>query len=127
MKEKVTICIVDDDEIFQFITKKTFERLNRTDDLYIFSNGEEAIQFFQSHTELHPDVIFVDINMPIMDGWDFMDALETMNMKYPQVFIVSSSIDDKDLSKAKAMPLVKDYITKPLDEQTIRYILNSVN
>ncbi|MFN8417508.1 MAG: response regulator [Cytophagaceae bacterium] len=127
MKEKATICIVDDDEIFQFITKKTFERLNRKDDLYIFSNGEEAIQYFLSHQELKPDVIFVDINMPIMDGWDFMEELERIQMNYPQIFMVSSSIDDKDLTKAKSMPLVKDYITKPIDESTIKVILNTLN
>ena len=133
MEKKSTICIVDDDEIFQFITRKSFERLNRSDEVLIFSNGEEAIQYIQDTQQEHhalPDVIFLDINMPIMDGWDFMEEFNKIKMydtHMPAIYMVSSSIDDKDLSRARALPMVKDYIIKPIDDKKIVEILNSIN
>ncbi|MGN6647654.1 MAG: response regulator, partial [Cytophaga sp.] len=75
MKNKATVCVIDDDEIFQFITKKSFERLNRNDDLLFFQNGEDALIYMKgalTGDKPKPDVIFLDINMPIMDGWDFL-------------------------------------------------------
>ncbi|MBC7451776.1 MAG: response regulator [Cytophagales bacterium] len=133
MEKKNTICIVDDDEIFQFITRKSFERLNRSDNILIFSNGEEAIHYIQDAHDIDkpiPDIIFLDINMPVMDGWDFMDQFAKVDLygeKAPDIYMVSSSIDDKDLHKAKSLSMVKDYITKPIDDLKIREILNGLN
>jgi CheY-like chemotaxis protein len=133
MEKKNTICIVDDDEIFQFITRKSFERLNRSDDIVMFSNGEKAIQYMQEIYQEHqpfPDVIFLDINMPIMDGWDFIAEFSKINLsgeKLPAIYMVSSSIDDKDLFKARSLSIVKDYITKPIDDIKIREILNDIS
>ena len=132
MKSKNTICIVDDDEIFQFITKKSFERLKRSDEIVLFSNGEKAIHYIQEILEQNqplPDVIFLDINMPIMDGWDFIAEFSKINLsdqKKPVIYMVSSSIDDKDLFKARSLPIVKDYITKPIDDLTIMDILDHI-
>lgn len=132
MKDKAMIYIIDDDEIFQFITKKSFERLERTDDLHFFLNGEDALrsikEFINGGKPL-PDLIFLDINMPIMDGWDFLAELQTLiegTAKKPDIYMVSSSIDDKDLLKSKTYPMIKDYIVKPIKDVNIKEILNAL-
>lgn len=133
MADKITIYIIDDDEIFQFITRKSFERLERTDHLFFFLNGEEALASIKegiAGNAPSPDLIFLDINMPIMDGWDFMaelNKLEPDMQKTPQIYMVSSSIDDKDLIKSKSYPMIKDYIVKPIKDTHIKDLLNRLN
>jgi len=134
MKDKATVCIIDDDEIFQFITKKSFERLDRHDDLLFFLNGEDALVYMTGAIQglnPKPDIIFLDINMPIMDGWDFLNELQNLNnidgFKLPNIYMVSSSIDDKDLIKSKTFPIIKDYIVKPIKDVNIKEILNGLN
>lgn len=133
MKNKATVCVIDDDEIFQFITKKSFERLNRNDDLLFFQNGEDALIYMKgalTGDKPKPDVIFLDINMPIMDGWDFLIELQKLNETnsvLPHIYMVSSSIDDKDLIKSKSFPIITDYIVKPIKDVNIKEILNGLN
>lgn len=133
MKNKATVCIIDDDEIFQFITKKSFERLDRQDDLLFFLNGEDALIYMKGVIDginPNPDIIFLDINMPIMDGWDFLNELQKINdtgFKLPDIYMVSSSIDDKDLIKSKTFPIITDYIVKPIKDVNIKEILNRLN
>lgn len=134
MKNKATVCIIDDDEIFQFITKKSFERLDRHDDLHFFLNGEDALLYMKGAIQganPKPDIIFLDINMPIMDGWDFLTELQKLNnidaFELPNIYMVSSSIDDKDLIKSRTFPIIKDYIVKPIKDVNIREILNGIN
>lgn len=133
MKDKATVCIIDDDEIFQFITKKSFERLERHDDLLFFLNGEDALIYMQgviNGINPNPDIIFLDINMPIMDGWDFLIELQKISdngFKLPNIYMVSSSIDDKDLIKSKTFPIITDYIVKPIKDVSIKEILNRLN
>lgn len=132
MKDSAMIYIIDDDEIFQFITKKSFERLERKDELHFFLNGEDALQSikeFISDGKPLPDLIFLDINMPIMDGWDFLAELEALidgSEKKPNIYMVSSSIDDKDLVKSKTYSMIKDYIVKPIKDVNIKEILNEL-
>ncbi len=133
MKDKATVCVIDDDEIFQFITKKSFERLHRNDDLLFFQNGEDALTYMKgalTGDNPKPDVIFLDINMPIMDGWDFLNELQKLNQTnaaLPNIYMVSSSIDDKDLIKSKSFPIITDYIVKPIKDVNIKEILNGLN
>ncbi len=133
MADKATIYIIDDDEIFQFITRKSFERLERNDNLLFFLNGEDALTSIKegiSGNNASPDLIFLDINMPIMDGWDFLAELiklEGEMKKTPQIYMVSSSIDDKDLIKSKTYHMIKDYIVKPIKDTHIKDLLNNLN
>ncbi|ABG60456.1 response regulator [Cytophaga hutchinsonii] len=133
MADKATIYIIDDDEIFQFITRKSFERLERNDNLFFFLNGEDALSSIKeaiSGNKPSPDLIFLDINMPIMDGWDFLAELiklEGEMKKTPQIYMVSSSIDDKDLIKSKTYNMIKDYIVKPIKDTHIKELLNNLN
>ncbi|RYD87342.1 MAG: response regulator [Sphingobacteriales bacterium] len=117
----VTAGIVDDDKIFTYGFKKLTGIKGLFDEILDFSNGQEAIQYLidPQNSQHLPDVLFVDINMPVMDGWEFNEAFREIKSQLPKaitLYNISSSIDLQDISRAKKNPLVADYLLKPLDE-----------
>jgi CheY-like chemotaxis protein len=125
--------IIDDEEICQFIIEKVIDDTKLTIKTSVFSNGKEAIDFFTlnvNNPEILPDVILLDLNMPIMDGWQFLDyfaVLKQQIKKTIKICILSSSRNEKDIIKAKKYSDVTEYISKPISaEDVIRlYQLNS--
>jgi CheY-like chemotaxis protein len=120
------VAIVDDDEIFQFTTKIKFEKLGLVEDVMIFNDGEEAIQFIQSgNKEDMPEILLLDINMPIVDGWDFLELFEKVPKEKKQmmeILMLSSSINPDDVKRAEANAYVVDYITKPISDADVKKI-----
>jgi CheY-like chemotaxis protein len=126
----LTICLIDDDRIYQFTAKRIIELVNPAQKVLAFYNGQEAIDFFRqpglTNHDL-PDIIFLDINMPVMNGWEFLEAYEKVKEGFTKnitIYMVSSSIDDKDRTRSNAFSSVKDYIEKPVNQQMMRDILN---
>ncbi len=122
------IWLVDDDEIYQFITKTYFEFDDPRRNITSFPNGKAAIENLQHASEpnIIPDIILLDINMPVMNGWDFMDEYEkikTALKKHPSIFLVTSSDNQIDTSKANHYADIKDYIVKPVDNYKIKSII----
>lgn len=115
-----TLCIVDDDSVFQFITQKVVEKTRLVRNIKVFSNGLEAIEFLKSvreDPEALPDVILLDLAMPVLNGWDFLEeyvALRPSLGKQIVLYIVSSSIDPKDIERARSISEVTDFIIKPV-------------
>lgn len=114
-----TVCIVDDDEIYVYGIKKLISLKQLSPNLIEFRNGKEAIDFLTDpeNTGQLPDVIFLDINMPVMDGWDFMEHYARIKphlAKKITVYMVSSSINDDDINRAKNITDVTDYVVKPI-------------
>ncbi|MDB5246941.1 MAG: nitrogen regulation protein [Segetibacter sp.] len=127
----LTICLIDDDSIYQFTAKRIIELLNPLQKVLIFSNGKEAIDYFVQNTsgknEL-PDVIFLDINMPVMNGWEFLEAYDVVKTglrKTITIYMVSSSVDEKDKIRSKTFEDVKDFIVKPIHQQVMHDIILS--
>jgi CheY-like chemotaxis protein len=123
------ICIVDDDEIYQFTTRKTIEVHNLARKILIFSDGEEAINFMIDNvanaTDL-PDIIFLDINMPIMDGFQFMEEyvrLKPRIRKKITIYMVTSSVNSEDIERAKSISEISDYIVKPINPEQFKAII----
>jgi CheY-like chemotaxis protein len=120
------VAIVDDDEIFQFTTKIKFEKLGLVEDVMIFNDGEEAMQFIQSgNKEDMPEILLLDINMPIVDGWDFLELFEKVPKEKQQmmeILMLSSSINPDDVKRAEANAYVVDYITKPISDADVKKI-----
>ncbi len=120
------VAIVYDDAIFQFTTKIKFEKLGLVDDVMIFNDGEEAIQFIQSgNKEDMPEILLLDINMPIVDGWDFLELFEKVPKEKQQmmeILMLSSSINPDDVKRAEANAYVVDYITKPISDADVKKI-----
>lgn len=126
----LTVCLIDDDRIYQFTAKRILELVNPLQKVLVFSNGKEAIDFLTQralNSEQLPDVIFLDINMPVMNGWEFLEAYNEVKMEFDKkisIYMVSSSVDEKDKIRSKSFD-VKDFIEKPLDKETMVEILDA--
>lgn len=130
MQRKIQLaCLIDDDPIYLFATRRLIEMMNFCEDLIIFSDGEEALNGltprFESEDQEVPDVILLDIDMPVMDGWTFLDKIRTYLVKYSDtnVFMVTSSIDPVDRHKAMEYDIVDDYKVKPISLEDLEDIL----
>lgn len=125
------ICLVDDDKIYQFTAKKIIESTNLTKAVLSFYNGEEAIEFLKSNlqnADSIPDIIFLDINMPIKDGWEFLEEFKSILndvKKRIVIYMVSSSVDDYDIKKSKEYSFVTDYIIKPINRERFEQLIEA--
>jgi len=122
-------CIIDDDPIFIFGAKRMMELSDFCNSFMIFKNGQEAINNLKPIMNTGaqvPDIILLDINMPIMDGWEFLDEfVKIESHKLVTIYIVSSSIDPVDLDRAKRYKAVSNYIIKPISIDTLKEILST--
>ncbi|MBT1705407.1 response regulator [Chryseosolibacter indicus] len=123
------IAVIDDDKIFQLTASKTIKAAELTDKILQFENGEEALSFLkdnQSNPSSLPDYIFLDINMPFVDGWMFLedfDKIKTALAKRMVIYMVSSSIDPRDMNRAKGNSNVTDYVIKPVTIEKFKQLL----
>lgn len=114
------IAVVDDDSVYQFTASRTLKATELAHEILQFQNGKEALAFLREGAVKNhalPDIIFLDINMPITDGWGFLDEFHTLKAelgKDIKIYMVSSSIDPRDLNRAKNIPEVTDYMEKPI-------------
>jgi len=128
MKKVKSILLVDDDETTNFINELMISDMGITDELLQANNGKEAIDLLEERIKLDkmlPDLILLDINMPVMDGFDFLDAYQHLQFhKKPSVIIVmlTTSLNPSDVERAKQAEIT-DYINKPLTEEKINSIL----
>lgn len=119
------LTLVDDDEIFVFLTSKLLEQSKLVDLIKIFDNGYDALVFLKENLgniEALPDVILLDLSMPIMDGWEFLEEYVKINPiigKKIVIYICSSSISPADISRAKAINEVSDFIIKPMTKDKL--------
>lgn len=124
------IALIDDDKIFQLTASRTIMAANLTDRILQFENGEDALQFLKFHagdTDNLPDYIFLDINMPFVDGWMFLDDYATLKQnlkKEISIFMVSSSIDPRDIDRARKNENVREYVIKPVSREKFVELLN---
>lgn len=119
---KKVFCI-DDNPITLMLCKKVMQRVEFAENIDTLQNGEEAITFFDNHQNSNqekeniPELIFIDLNMPIMNGWEFLDIYhkKEYHKKFKTHFIIlSSTIDPKDVQKSKSYPMVIDFLSKPI-------------
>ncbi len=120
-----SVCIIDDDTIYVNLVSKIIELKKLSDRVLVFNNGKEALDFFldamtnmTSKNKEVPQVIFLDLNMPIMDGWEFLQHFQAIKSKLDtniNLYVVSSSIDSRDIDRARAIEIVSDYLTKPIN------------
>jgi CheY-like chemotaxis protein len=127
MSKKI-IWVVDDDAIYQVIINKIIKRSEMFSASSSFKNGKEAVSALHKiieNTELIPDIILLDINMPVMDGWEFMEEIKTIKSQIDKkiiIYIVSSSIAIEDKNKSKEFNDVFAFISKPVNVQDIMVI-----
>ncbi|MES2140916.1 MAG: response regulator [Bacteroidota bacterium] len=127
MKKNKTICIIDDEEINQFILTTIIKNLNSEIKILSFNNGENALngiaQLIDSKSDM-PDIILLDINMPVMGGWQFMDEYVKLHIdKKTAIYIITSSSSPDDKKKAKNYSDIADYLTRPVATSSLKEII----
>jgi len=122
----LSVLLVDDDEINNFISIKLIKKALLNTEIMACLNGKFAIDQLvdiqRKDPAKLPDYILLDINMPIMNGWEFLDEYKRLNIDptgKTKIFIISSSVFSNDINKARSYPLVKDFISKPLNVDKI--------
>ena len=111
--------LVDDNDIFNFIMKKLIQNVDSEHNVHAFTYPEEAIAMLE---EIKPDIIFLDLNMPIIDGWEFLNDMQKKNLNY-KTYILSSSTSQTDIQRSSVYKNVNGYLTKPVGEEKLAEIL----
>lgn len=129
------ILCVDDDPITLMLCKMIVNKSSFAKKIITAQNGEEAINYFDdlklnnlgSEINEYPELILLDLNMPVMNGWEFLDIFSKENytsfFKKTKVIILSSTIDPEDIQKSEKYPMVINFISKPITTE----ILNKLN
>jgi CheY-like chemotaxis protein len=125
--------LIDDDEIFTYIIKKIIEESEIAEQISIFSNGRDAINYLTEVAEeetLLPKVIFLDLNMPLLDGWGFLDEyirLKPKMCKKINLYVITSSVSTYDHEKSKEYSDITDFIVKPLAKEKFISIVKKMS
>ncbi len=128
-----TVSVIDDDDIYTFAVKRIIGNSQVASKTIFFQNGKTALDFFVENLHIPenlPDLVLLDINMPVLDGWQFMDEFvkisHLLNKKIT-IYIVSSSIDEADRQKSKSYKEVAGYIVKPVTSTDLLHITASMD
>ncbi|KOY88182.1 hypothetical protein AD998_12355 [bacterium 336/3] len=113
--KKLFFMIIDDDKLNNIICQTIIAK-NYPQSTYLsFIDPNEALEYLQNTVNKQPDVIFLDIHMPYVDGWKFLENFKKLEIsRKAYIVIISSSINERDIRKASEHPLVKAYIEKPI-------------
>lgn len=126
------ILCIDDDPITLMLCKKVISKAGFSNEIDTALNGEKALLYLENIIEeknddkQFPELIFLDLNMPVMNGWEFLDIFSTD--KYSKVFkntkviVLSSTIDPKDIEKSKSYPMVINFLSKPITLEILKSI-----
>lgn len=119
----VKVAIIDDDSVYRFVTAALLGKTGMNLTVFSYENAETAIEAWEKQPADFPDLIFLDINMHALYGWDLLDYLVRNNYPKARVFMVSSSMLQGDVEKSKVHPYgVNGYVLKPLRLDKIREI-----
>lgn len=111
------IIIIDDDYVNNFICESIIHRILPNCKLKSFISAKEALEYL-SEFENNSHFILLDINMPEMNGWQFLDEMESISKAFT-VFMLTSSVDPIDKEKADSYAMIKGFHSKPLSEDTV--------
>lgn len=131
-KYPINILLVDDDEITNYLSSEILQLNIENSVISVAMNGEEAMRFLFNQLQQNlplPDVILVDINMPYMDGWEFLEILQDTNKEAfssISIFMYTSSVYFEDINRGKNNSLLKNILTKPLSDNDIREIKDAI-
>lgn len=121
--------LIDDDEIFQFIMKNTIAEVNPDIKIQFFSDGEKGINFLKQNLEAAknlPDIILLDVNMPFMDGWEFLSEYKSIKTKLKKdinIYLLTSSNSPGDIAKAQEISTLSGYLVKPISKDGIKNLI----
>ena len=132
-----TVLCVDDDPIALMLCKMVINKSGFSNNIVTAKNGEDALNYFnvfkknnpENQLKQQPQLIFLDLNMSVMGGWEFLDYFSSpdySDYNTIKVIILSSTIDPEDLEKAKKYPIVIDFLSKPISREMLEYIKDKI-
>jgi len=127
------IMIVDDDSVDRWILRRTLEKMKITETIIESQTGAEALAVitnYSAHKEELPELIFLDLHMPVLNGFEFLDALEQLSREYKnrcRIAVVSSIESESDKNKSLGYESVIGYFEKPVKEETILRMREQLN
>lgn len=128
----ISILLVDDDEITNFLSTEILQLHLPEAEIITVTNGEEAFAYLSAQLAANkplPAILLLDINMPLMNGWEFLEKLEESDKDHYSsisIFMYTSSVYFEDLNRAKSNSLLKNILTKPLNEEGIQQMIASI-
>lgn len=126
------LCVVDDDKIFTYLLKRIIENAKIAREIIFFENGRDAMDYLTSHREdalKLPQLILLDINMPILDGWQFLQEYGKLELNISQpisICVMSSSTEAEDYDRAMDSGYVIDYLQKPVQIPSLKQVTDRV-
>ncbi len=132
-----TILCVDDDPITLMLCKKVIMKSEFSKNIDTAVNGEDALKYFNnliagndSKNNNYPQLIFLDLNMPVMNGWEFLDVFSKdqylKHFSETKVIVLSSTIDPDDIQKSKQYPMVIEFLSKPITTEILELLKNLI-
>jgi CheY-like chemotaxis protein len=130
MKKINLACIIEDEPMHLYITKKLLDLTGMVESLLIFNNGKEAYDklkaIFKASEKL-PELILLDLNMPIWDGWQFLDEFTKIPIQTKVIiYILTSSNNPDDLKRAESYNMSKNYLVKPISLDELKIVLSEI-
>lgn len=127
-----TICLVDDDDVYHYIMEYTISKKKLAKTILKFMDGETAINFIKGNLTNQsklPELILLDLNMPVMDGWEFLHEfviIQSQLKKKITIYVVTSSVNETDIEKAQNFQIISGYLIKPITEEKLLEILDNI-
>lgn len=126
MNKLNSITLIDDDAATNFYHKIVLQRSNCCHHIDVFDDAAKALQHLENTEEL-PNLIFLDINMPRMNGWEFLDEIMDSGLdkrlKDCKIVVLTTSVNPNDKNKALQYDIVSDYRNKPLNKDTLEEVV----
>jgi CheY-like chemotaxis protein len=130
MKRLNGILLIDDNETSNFLNERLLRRLNLTDHILVLSNGKQALDYLenvsrQGHQgDIKPELILLDINMPVLDGFEFLELFQQLDARFRQgIHIAMLSTSNHPQDTGKASTFQAHYLTKPLTIEKVESLL----
>ena len=127
------ILLIDDDKVYLFFMTKVIKNITDKLEIQICTDGEQAVEFFENLVDRNgkvPEVIFLDINMPFLDGWGFLEEFKKLKSqlitKELNIYMVSSSAREQDIERAKQFEELTGYYVKPVKQEDLKSIFEEV-
>ncbi len=136
MTKKINlVLLIDDNEDDNFFHRRAMEKAGRVELIDVCLDGSDALDYLQNAGKYanrgsnypRPDLIFLDINMPRTNGWEFLDKYALLDARFvggPVIIMLTTSLNDNDRQRAESCALVREFMTKPLKRQTFLEILD---